>query len=203
MNREKKGAYAAYAQRSVNSSFTIGRARRLSVWMTLACLYDSCAAQPLNVVQPDLTAESYIALYGGTLAPAGILEIDGRRMSCGQWPIVLDPDHHDFGESYPKFLVLNGQRFVGLAAPVKLWIFSHECAHQTVGTDEVKADCAAVQRGRREGWLTLSGLEQVCEFMQAAQQDRQHFNGVQRCELMQQCFSEQQKAPRRYPRHRK
>jgi hypothetical protein len=87
------------------------------------------------------------------------------------------------GTAYPRFLILNPRLFVGLATSVKIWIFSHECAHQTVGKGEVKADCAAVQRGRREGWLTTAGLDQVCEFMKPAR-------GDQSCALMQECFKE-------------
>jgi hypothetical protein len=166
------------------------RRHRLLVWVVAAFLCNPCAAQPLNSVQPGLAADAYIASIGGTLAPAGSLEIDGRLMTCGRYPTVLDPDYRDFGGAHPGFLVLNPRLFGGLATPVKLWIFSHECAHQSVGTDEVKADCAAVQRGRREGWLTESGLEQVCEFMRPARQDQQHFNGVQRCELMRKCFAQ-------------
>jgi hypothetical protein len=120
--------------------------------------------------------------------PASRLEIDGRRMTCGRWPTVLDPEQNDFGGALPGFLILNPRLFAGLATPVKLWIYSHECAHQTVGKDEVKADCVAVQRGRREGWLTASGLEQVCEFMRPARGDHSHFTGTQRCALMRQCF---------------
>jgi hypothetical protein len=161
--------------------------RLFSVWVAVAS-FDSCAAQPLNAAQSE-TPEAYIAAHGGTLAPAGSLEIDGRRMSCGRWPTVLDPDYNDFGGAHSAFIVLNPQLFVGLATPVKLWIFSHECAHQNVGKDEVKADCAAVQRGRREGWLTDAGLEKICEFMRPARQDQQHFNGVQRCELMRKCLA--------------
>ena len=170
------------------SSALTERACWLPVWIALAFFSNPCAAEPLNVVQPDLTAETYIEHHGGTLAPPETLEIDGRRISCGQYPTVLDSDYEDFGGAHPRFLVLNPQRFGGLATPVKLWIYSHECAHQTVGSDEVKADCIAVRRGRREGWLTEAGLQQVCEFMRPARQDRQHFNGVQRCELMRQCF---------------
>jgi hypothetical protein len=156
----------------------------------------ACAA-PAVEAQSDLNAETYAAHHGGALAPAGQLEIDGRRMSCGQRPTVLDPDYDDFGGSYPGFLVLNPQRFGGLPASVKLWIYSHECAHQTVGSDEAKADCVAVQRGRREGWLTKTGLEQICEFIRPAGQDRQHSNGVKRCELMQQCLREDSKSSHR------
>jgi hypothetical protein len=109
-------------------------------------------------------------------------------MTCGQFPTVLDPDLDDFGAAPVGFIVLNPRLFGGLATPVKLWIFSHECAHQTGGTDEVKADCTAVQRGRREGWLSVAGLNQVCEFIKPAHGDHSHFTGTQRCALMQQCF---------------
>ena len=164
--------------------------------VTLGCP-SNALAQPLNALQPGPSPEAYIAWHGGTLVPAGQIEIDGRRMTCGKSPTVLDPHHNDFGGARSGFLILNPQLFVGLATPVKLWIYSHECAHQTVGPDEVKADCVAVQRGRREGWLTASGFEQICEFMRPARQDRQHFNGVHRCELMRQCFQEAKKEPHR------
>jgi hypothetical protein len=111
-------------------------------------------------------------------------------MTCGPFPTVLDPDLDDFGAAPEGFVILNPRLFGGLSVPVKLWIFSHECAHQTVGSDEVKADCAAVQRGRHEGWLTEAGLQQVCDFMQPARGDRSHFTGTQRCALMRQCFQE-------------
>jgi hypothetical protein len=136
------------------------------------------------------TPEAYAAWIGGTLVPAGQIEIDGKRMACGSAPTVLDTRYRDFGGSLPGFLVLNPKLFAGLATPVKLWIYSHECAHQTVGLDENKVDCAAVQRGRREGWLTTDGLEQICEFMQPARADQTHFNGTQRCELMRKCFAQ-------------
>ena len=170
---------------------------RLFTWLTVVFSCNPCAAQPLNAVQPDLSPEAYVATHGGTLVPAGRLEIDGRRMTCGRWPTVLDPDLNDFGAALPEFVVLNAQLFGGLATPVKLWIFSHECAHETVGIDEVKADCVAVQRGRREGWLIELGLEQVCEFMRPARGDHSHFTGAQRCALMRQCFQESKDASHR------
>jgi hypothetical protein len=136
--------------------------------------------------------------FGGSIcpaSPAGQIEIDGRRMTCGALPTVIDPHLNDFGGAYRGFLVLNPNLFAGLATPVKLWIFSHECAHQSIGLDEVKADCVAVQRGKREGWLNAAGLAQICEFMQPARADRSHFSGAQRCELMRQCFA--QREPKR------
>jgi hypothetical protein len=139
---------------------------------------------------------SYISQNGGTLIQAGRTEIDGRRMACGATPTILDIHFHDFGGSFSGYIVLNPNLFVGLSTPVKLWIFSHECAHQSVGADEVKADCVAVQRGRREGWLTEEGLSRVCGFMKPAHADSSHFSGPHRCELMQQCFRSTEKQRR-------
>ena len=139
-------------------------------------------------------AEAYIDRHGGTLAPAGALEIDGRRVSCGPAPTVLDTHYDDFGGSIPGFLIINPNLFAGLAKPVKLWIYSHECAHQITGNDEAQADCHAVQRGHREGWLSISGLHQVCEFMKPANGDQSHFTGTQRCGLMLQCFDTRKRA---------
>jgi len=162
--------------------------RPLTWWGTIAMAMFVGVLQPVRS-QPS-NVDDYAARSGATLIPAGRTEIDGRVMACGNAPTVLDPHQRDFGASFRGFVVLNPNLFVGLTTPVKLWIFSHECAHQTIGTDEVKADCIAVQRGRREGWLTTAGLDQICEFMQPARQDQQHFNGLHRCELMRQCFQE-------------
>jgi hypothetical protein len=166
------------------------RWRTLCAWTTLPFLFGPCAAQTPEATQASQRADSYIAAHGGSFVPVDRLEIDGYRMTCGQFPTVLDPGLDDFGAAPAGLVVLNPRLFGGLATPVKLWIFSHECAHQTVGLDEVKADCVAVRRGRSEGWLTQSGLEQVCEFMQPARGDQAHFIGTQRCALMRQCFQE-------------
>lgn len=172
------------------------KCRSLLPWAA-ALLIFSAQAQPLRQGERNPTPEAYVAATGATLAPAGKLEIDGRRMSCGQSATVLDTGYRDFGGALPGFLILNPNLFAGLATPVKLWIYSHECAHQSVGKDEGKADCAAVQRGRREGWLNEAGLAQVCDFMQPARADSSHFSGAQRCALMQQCFTERKDKPRR------
>ena len=160
-----------------------------------ALLCNPAAAQSLNVIGENLSAQAYVARQGGTLIPPGRTEIDGHRIACGTFATVLDPNLGDFGRAAKGYIVLNPNLFSGLATSVKLWIFSHECAHQTVGPNEVRADCVAVQRGQREGWLTDDGLAQVCEFMKPARADNAHFTGIQRCELMRQCFRETIKRP--------
>ena len=99
---------------------------------------------------------------GAASCRAGELKLDGRRMVCGHRPTVLDNQLDDYGAAYPGFLILNPRLLAKVSTPVKLWIFSHECGHQFRGPDEETADCFAVQRGRRQGWLTLDGLEEIC-----------------------------------------
>ena len=169
--------------------------QRLAAVALVAFLCGPSAAQPITPYEPDPRPEAYAADNDAALAPAGQIEIDGRRMACASFPTLLDARLSDFGGAYRGFIILNPRLFGDLSTPVKLWIYSHECAHQSVGKDEVKADCVALQRGRKEGWLNTAGLAQICEFMQPARADRSHFSGAQRCELMQQCFA--QKDPKR------
>jgi len=122
--------------------------QQLAVGALVALLCGPSAAQPITAYEPDPRPEAYAADNEATLAPAGQIEIDGRRMSCGSSPTLLDTRYSDFGGAFRGFIILNPRLFGDLQTPVKLWIYSHECAHQSVGKDEVKADCVAVQRGR-------------------------------------------------------
>lgn len=134
----------------------------------------------------------YIEHVGGgaKLVPAGALRLDGKRMICGHRPTVLDNSLDDYAAAYPGFLIINPKLMNRISTPVKMWIYAHECGHQFRGPDEETADCFAVQRGRREGWLNDQGLEEICTFIKPAKADMMHFSGSQRCETMRRCFSE-------------
>lgn len=136
------------------------------------------------------TAEEYVDHIGGQakLLGAGQYKLAGRRVICGRRPTVIDPTLDDYGAAYPGFLIMNPSLIAKVPDPVKLWIYSHECAHQFRGPDEMTADCFAVQRGRRQGWLTPAGLNQVCNFISPAQGDMMHFSGSHRCAAMRQCY---------------
>ncbi|MDX2259979.1 MAG: hypothetical protein NW205_13825 [Hyphomicrobiaceae bacterium] len=138
------------------------------------------------------TPEEYVAYVGGeaTILPPGGLSLDGRRQSCGQRPTVLDPALDDYGAAYPGFLIMNPKLLGRVSTPVKLWIYAHECGHQFRGPDEETADCFAVQRGRRQGWLDAAGLVEVCSFISPAKGDMMHLSGSHRCEYMQKCFAD-------------
>jgi hypothetical protein len=134
------------------------------------------------------TVEQYAAHVGGQIVPYGELVIDGSRLSCGRRPTVLDSTLDDYGAAYPGFLIINPRLIARVPKAVKLWIYSHECGHQFRGPNEEVADCFAVQRGRRQRWLTTDGVEQICRFIRPAKGSNMHYSGPQRCQLMKQCF---------------
>lgn len=147
---------------------------------------------PATYAEGPPTPEEYVAHVGGDakIVPPGELTFDRRRMLCGQRPTVLDSQLDDFGAAYPGFLIFNPRLMAKVSTPVKMWIFAHECGHQFRGPDEETADCFAVQRGRREGWLSTEGVEEVCRFIAPAKGDSMHFSGSHRCEYMRKCYAD-------------
>lgn len=157
----------------------------------LAAVVVTVAASGIRA-QVAPTPDEYVAHVGGDtkIVPAGQLTLDKRRVVCGHRPTVLDNQLDDYGAAYPGFLILNPRLMSKLGPAVKLWVFYHECAHQFRGPDEETADCFAVQRGRREGWLTPDGLEEVCRFISPAKGDSMHFSGASRCDYMRVCYAD-------------
>ena len=138
------------------------------------------------------TPEEYVDHVGGdahVLAP-GELKLDGRQQVCGQRPTVIDSQLDDYGAAYPGFLILNPRLLSQVTTAVKQWIFAHECGHQFRGPDEEAADCFAVQRGRRMGWLDEQGLEEICTFITPSKGGSMHFSGAHRCEYMRKCYAD-------------
>ena len=138
------------------------------------------------------TPEEYVAGVGSdaSIMPAGEFKLDSYKMFCGQRPTVIDNQLDDYAAAFPGFLIMNAKLLARVTTPVKLWIYSHECGHQFRGPDEQTADCFAVQRGRRHGWLSSEGLDEVCQFISASKGDGMHFAGPQRCEHMRQCYAD-------------
>ena len=151
-----------------------------------------CFASVLAVAAASPTPEEYAGKVGADakIVPPGELVLDGRKVICGKRPTVLDNKLDDYGAAYPGFLILNPKLLAKVSIPVKLWIHAHECGHQYRGPDEETADCFAVQRGRRQGWLTPEGLEEVCKFISPAKGDSMHFSGSHRCEAMRRCYAD-------------
>lgn len=136
------------------------------------------------------TANEYAAsVPNSELVPFGEYILDDYRLICGRRPTVLDPGLDDYGAAFPGFIIINPKLINRVPTEVKLWIYSHECGHQFRGPSEELADCFAVQRGRRQRWLTAEGMEQVCEFIKPARGSIMHPPGPKRCELMRACFA--------------
>jgi hypothetical protein len=140
---------------------------------------------------PNPTPEMYVANNqgGSKVVPNGQLSFDGQPFACGKFPTVLDPLLSDYAAApYRGFIILNPRLMPKVATPVKLWIFHHECGHLLGIKDETKADCFSAQRGRRAGWLTPGGLDQVCDFISAGKADAAHASGPERCAAMRACY---------------
>ncbi len=137
------------------------------------------------------TPEEYVNHNGDAqIVPPNQLKLDGNRMDCGHRPTVLDNQLDDYGAAYPGFVILNPKLLSRVSTVVKMWIYAHECGHQFRGPDEETADCFAVQRGKRRGWLNEDGLEEICRFIAPARGDSMHFSGSNRCEYMRKCYAD-------------
>jgi hypothetical protein len=149
---------------------------------------------------PNPTPEMYVANNqgGSKVIPNGQLAFDGQPFTCRNFPTVLDPLLSDYAAApYKGFIILNPKVFPKVPTAVKLWIFHHECGHALGISDESKADCFSVQRGRRLGWLTPEGLNQVCEFISAGKADVAHPSGNDRCAAMRLCYGKSETKPAR------
>jgi hypothetical protein len=158
----------------------------------------ACAGNLSDTLSADPTPEAYVAFAGtgATLAPAGQYALDGRNVSCKSLPTVLDPHLDDYAASFPKLIVVRPDMMAKPPTAVKLWIYYHECGHEFIGPDETKADCYSVTQGVKEGWLDSRGLDDVCNFISAAQQDSTHFAGPQRCLAIRACYAKATQANR-------
>ena len=161
-------------------------------WALALSLWAGAFADAARSEEATPTPEEYISQIGGEahLLPPGEFVLDGRKQLCGQRPTVIDNTLDDYGAAYPGFLIMNPKLLNKVSTPVKQWIYAHECGHQFRGPDEETADCFAVQRGRRQGWLTPDGVEEICTFISPAKGDGMHFSGSHRCEYMRKCYAD-------------
>ncbi|MBX9926483.1 MAG: hypothetical protein K2Y05_09005 [Hyphomicrobiaceae bacterium] len=148
-------------------------------------------AAPASAEDNIPTPEEYVNHNGDAqIVPPNQLTLDGNKMDCGHRPTVLDNQLDDYGAAYPGFVILNPKLLSRVSTVVKMWIYAHECGHQFRGPDEETADCFAVQRGKRRGWLNENGLEEICRFIAPARGDSMHFSGSNRCDYMRKCFAD-------------
>ena len=157
----------------------------------------SCLFISPSFAADKYTVEEYIkdrGLKNARVVAPGRLKIDGIRLICGKRPTVFDPTLDDFGGAFDGFIILNPRLIKRLPRQVKIWIYSHECAHQFRGPDEATADCFAIKRGVRRGWLKADGMQQICKFIWSAPASNMHPPGPERCAYMKRCFASAQKS---------
>jgi hypothetical protein len=101
-----------------------------------------------------------VALEQGKFVAPGRLVVAGRKLSCGKTATLLR-DFEGFAVS-STVIMLNMEALKDLPRQVQWLIYYHECGHILFGPSESAADCYAVRRARREGWLGSTALEDIC-----------------------------------------
>ena len=153
----------------------IGSAARLRAIVALSLV--------LAVAGPEPKA---VAIDKDKLVPAGRLVISGRRLTCGNTQTLLR-DFEGFAVS-STVIMLNMRALDDLPKQVQWLIYYHECGHILFGPSETAADCYAVRRARREGWLSKQALEDICAVFNIAGHGPMHPDPEARCDQLRQCF---------------
>ena len=131
--------------------------------------------------------EDAAALEQGKLVAPGRLVVAGRRLSCGATATLIR-DFEGFAVS-STVIMLNMQALKDLPRPVQWLIYYHECGHILFGPSETAADCYAIRRARREGWLSKQSLEDICAVFNIAGHGPVHPDPEARCDQLRQCFA--------------
>jgi hypothetical protein len=133
------------------------------------------------------------------LAPSGAhaeswigrsVTLAGRKMRCGRAEIMIDRELPSEGGAGDDFLILNPDMLNEQPKTVRLFVFTHECGHLSVGDSELGADCWAVKRGVSEGWLDRKGLDQVCRSFDGAPETDTHPSAARRCRNLDRCYAD-------------
>jgi hypothetical protein len=113
----------------------------------------------------------------------------GRKMNCGKADIMIDRSLPSEGGAGETVLILNPNMLNQQPPTVRLFVFTHECGHITVGDSELDADCYAVNRGVKDGWLDRKGLSEVCDSFEGAPETDTHPSAKRRCVNLDRCFA--------------
>jgi len=171
---------------------SIGRALVLIGAFILLFAAATGAVRWMQFAYAHPTIDEYLAHIDGKgrVVPAGQLSFDGHDFTCGRFPTLMDATLDDYGAAYFGFIMLNPDRFVKMPLTLKRYAYAHECGHQYVGYNEADADCYAVRRGLRKGWLDDAAMNEICGFIGRSKGDDAHALGTRRCDLMRRCIAQ-------------
>lgn len=131
-----------------------------------------------------------IANVCGHRAEAAPLKISGQSMACGSTPVFTDSTLPMEGRFVPgRGIYVNQQLMQRQPSAVRMFVFKHECAHKTVGGNELAADCGAAQSGAREKWLTPGGVDAVCKALSGEPAGGGYPSGATRCANIRKCYA--------------
>lgn len=121
----------------------------------------------------------------------GAFAIGSHQARCGAVRTELDRSLPNLGAAAPseRLLILNPRLMGRYSDTVQMFVFHHECGHHHVGGSETGADCWAVDRGVREGWLKANDLTDLCQSFGNAPETETHPSGRSRCAKLKQCFA--------------
>jgi hypothetical protein len=121
--------------------------------------------------------------------PPGTFFIGGYPFGCGNATVTVVNGLGDLGRAAPgQFLALDAS-LNNYPVEVIGFVFAHECAHFMGQMNEDAADAMAIQMGKQQGWISLFGLQQICQSVYFSPGSWTHFPGPLRCQRLMQFYS--------------
>lgn len=140
-------------------------------------------------VLAGLTFAAALAASSVSMQRDGTVQIAGHSLKCGNVRNVIDRRLPNLGMAGPGILSLNPGLLQSYSATVRLFVYHHECGHHHVGGDELRADCWAINRGLRDGWLTKASLADICLSFGNDPETETHPSGRRRCRALERCYA--------------
>lgn len=121
----------------------------------------------------------------------GSINLGGRALTCGRARNYVDyrvpsPGMASIGAGIIK---VNPRYLRRMPPLVRVFVYYHECGHLVIGASEVGADCWALRRGMREGWVNETALRQIGQSFGNRPRSGPHPAGHERRRLLRQCYN--------------